>query len=237
MRSHPGLLAAPSFHPLTSIGWAQVHWASDPNWTPPAEGGAITSWRDAAAGNHPFDVLTGTPNYTATEATLNSKPALTFDGSTEGIQTATYDAQDPPMTIVMVCSVNNFGSTRHLYDAKTVGSRNGVRTAATTGLLAVVTTATTTNSDLSMTAAQPSLLIAYLDEGNTYLRLNGTKSSIMSAVNTGGNASGWTLGMAYNGGNKAPCKIAFFGVSSGELPTATQAALHTWAQALYGVPA
>ncbi len=44
--------AAPSFNPLTGWTTDPVHgvWASDPLWTPPADGGAVSSWRNGGSG-------------------------------------------------------------------------------------------------------------------------------------------------------------------------------------------
>ena len=58
--------AAPSFNPLTSWTTDPVHgvWASDPLWTPPADGGAVSSWRNGGS--------VGTPNFT--QATGTKQP-------------------------------------------------------------------------------------------------------------------------------------------------------------------
>ena len=43
--------AAPSFNPLTGWTTDPLHavWASDPLWTPPADGGAVSSWRNGGS--------------------------------------------------------------------------------------------------------------------------------------------------------------------------------------------
>lgn len=77
--------AAPSFNPLTGWTTDPVHgvWASDPSWTPPADGGAVSSWRNG--GSVGGDLVQGTgaaqPTYRASTAAFNSKPTVQFDGT------------------------------------------------------------------------------------------------------------------------------------------------------------
>lgn len=179
-------------------------------------------------------VVSGTaPTYTASSSALNNKPAVVNITSGGMITSGSYDAQDPPCTIVGVASIDSFAAARYLWDAKTLGSRNALNAVITTGALQIVTTAGSVSSSLSFTAATSSLVAAYVNEASTYTYLNGSTSTVMSTVDSQGNASGWSIGQAYNGGARMLGKWAYVGVFPGELTTAQLANIRTWAQAQY----
>ena len=74
--------ATPAFNPLTSWTTAPIHgvWASDPAWTPPADGGAVSSWRNGGSVGGDLVQATGSkqPTYDASLAAYNNAPVVTF---------------------------------------------------------------------------------------------------------------------------------------------------------------
>ena len=88
--------AAPSFNPLTDWTTDPVHgvWASDPAWTPPADGGAVSSWRNGGTVGGDLVQATGSkqPTYRAATVAFNSKPTVQGDGTDDllAVDTATY---------------------------------------------------------------------------------------------------------------------------------------------------
>ena len=113
-----GAAPVPDFDPLTDITWAKLYWASDPDWTPPADGATVASWRNA--GSVAGDATQGTeavkPLYDATYAGLSDQPALVFDGTDDGMVSAAFTGIPQPWSWVMVVDVtslsgsNSFGT-------------------------------------------------------------------------------------------------------------------------------
>ena len=107
--------AAPSFNPLTGWTTDPVHgvWASDPLWTPPADGGAVSSWRNGGSVGGDLVQATGSkqPTYRASVAALNSKPTVQFDGADDAVS---YNVTDIPQTYYLVLIAST--STPTSYD-------------------------------------------------------------------------------------------------------------------------
>ena len=101
--------AAPSFDPVADIAWSKLYWASDPDWTPPADGATVASWRNAGsvAGDATQGSETVKPLYDATYAGLADQPALVFDGTDDGMVSAAFTAIPQPWTWVMVVDVTS----------------------------------------------------------------------------------------------------------------------------------
>lgn len=89
------LVWPPAFDPLTALSWHAVFWADDPAWTPPADGGAVSSWRDGSGNGRNATQGTGTnqPAYRASEAALNGHAAVDF-GNDDVLDTATWTGLD-----------------------------------------------------------------------------------------------------------------------------------------------
>lgn len=101
--------AAPAtFNPLTDWTTDPVHgvWASDPLWTPPADGGAVASWRNGGtvAGVN-LTQATGSkqPTYRASTAALNNKPTVQGDGTDDFLAADTANFAQP-VFILMVAA-------------------------------------------------------------------------------------------------------------------------------------
>ena len=99
--------AAPSFDPVADIAWSKLYWASDPDWTPPADGATVASWRNAGsvAGDATQGSETFKPLYDATYAGLSDQPAIVHDGTDDGLTSASFTGIPQPWTWVMVVYV------------------------------------------------------------------------------------------------------------------------------------
>src|SRR5688572_9123183 len=93
------------FDPLTAFDWEVVAWASDPAWTPPADGAAVASWPDrsgngrdlvqADAGKRPLFDADG----------IGGMPCLVADGVDDTLATALISPEiAQPLTLVAVCT-------------------------------------------------------------------------------------------------------------------------------------
>ncbi len=79
-----GAAQASTFNPFDSAVWpAPSHgvWASDPAWSNPGDGGAVSSWRNNSGGGDPAQATAGSkPTYRAATTAFNSRPTVQFDG-------------------------------------------------------------------------------------------------------------------------------------------------------------
>lgn len=82
------------------VGWHTAFWASDPSWTPPANGGNVTSWRDYS-GNGRAATNPGTAPVYRTSG-INSKPAVEFTGGARTLVTSTFTTVSQPSSLVLV---------------------------------------------------------------------------------------------------------------------------------------
>lgn len=91
---------ASSYNPLTDWTTPPVHamWAADPLWTPPADGGAVSSWRNGGSVGTP-DFTQGTaaarPTYDASNAAFGGQPSVNFDGTDDVLAMDPADIAQP----------------------------------------------------------------------------------------------------------------------------------------------
>lgn len=209
-----------AFDYARDITWSTFWDAEDPEWTPPADGAALvngTGLRDSSGNSRPLSTVVGTPTYRASVAALNGKSAIEFDGVDDYLQTVSYNPPDQPMSIMAVIVPDTQSSTRTLIDAQTAGSRNGI-TISSSDAVGALNVSGSQDSSLIISENVASVVIVYLNGASSYVVVNGIKSSILTGVGGGGNASGWTVGVAYNGSQDFKGKIAKIGTYAGELP-------------------
>ena len=99
--------AAPSFDVVADIAWSKLYWASDPDWTPAADGAEVSSWRNAGsvAGDLEWAYATERPTYAESYANLNGAPAIVHDGTNDRLMTAAFTGIPQPWTWVIVVYV------------------------------------------------------------------------------------------------------------------------------------
>lgn len=95
-----------TFNPLTDWTTDPLHgvWASDPLWTPPADGGAVSSWRNGGTGTGDLAQGSGTkqPTYWASTAAFGNRPTVQGDG-TDDYLAATFGAAVSSFPYYVVC--------------------------------------------------------------------------------------------------------------------------------------
>lgn len=67
--------------PFTNFSWHTASWASDPLWTPPADGAVVASMRNAGSSGATLAEATNKPTYHASDSDLNSQASVAFDSS------------------------------------------------------------------------------------------------------------------------------------------------------------
>lgn len=118
---------ASSYNPLTDWTTPPVHamWAADPLWTPPADGGAVSSWRNGGSVGTP-DFTQGTaaarPTYDASNAAFGGQPSVNFDG-TDDVLAVAITAVPVPWFLVMVLRVRSVNTTRYVVSDGTGNKR------------------------------------------------------------------------------------------------------------------
>lgn len=92
--------------PPPVIPWHTAAWADDPLWTPPADGGAVASWRDMSGNSRHLVQATAEmrPLYRASVAELNGRAGIQGDGVNDRL-TVSFTATTQPYSIVAVGSM------------------------------------------------------------------------------------------------------------------------------------
>lgn len=227
-----GIKPVTGFSPL-SIPWVDAYWASDPSWTPPADGGAVSTWRDAGTRALAAVQATGAnqPLYRAAYANLNSKPAVEFDGINDILTSATGTAVSQPYDVVCVaylgsvtlsgvvaCSVNSTND-RCIGWAGLGTWRSGFGTATASAGNA------TTGKHFFHAGANGASSVLDVDGSNVISASAGTDQWNANRIGARASASEQTTGA-----------IAFVGVIDRALTTQEKSDLLAWSQSTYGTP-
>ena len=220
------------FSPL-SIPWRSAFWASDPSWTPPADGAGVSSWRNA--GTRATNAVQATggqqPIYRSSVAVLNGKPALEFDGVNHNLVEPVDTLAVPYSGVVIFVATNTTGEKR-LY-GRTGGGGNGL-IIGTNGTALRMYAGAFATSTVVLTASTAFLVIGVnLAGAADRLVVNGTTTSGLTAAD--GAHSGITFG--WDGGSaKFAGHIAFGATYSGDLTAQQVTDLNGWAKTFYGAP-
>lgn len=91
-------------NPLSLITWHSAFWAADPSWTPPADGAAVSSWRNAgtAAANATQATGAAQPLYQTHTTALGNRATIQFQGTDDVLQTATFTAVAVPYSLIVI---------------------------------------------------------------------------------------------------------------------------------------
>jgi hypothetical protein len=222
-------LPAPPPIPL-SIPWHSAFWASDPTWTPPADGGAVSSWRNA--GTSAAAAIQATPAqqpvYRAAYANLNGKPVVDYDG-TRFLQVAGSIDSQPIHWYFVTYGTGISGGQYSLTDGNP--ARNLIRTADGGTMLIFGGSAVVSFGTEKFGATHLSVLF---NGANSSVRVNGQNfTNLNPGLN--GQDSMW-VGASLNGSNPYAGGIAFFACITRALTTQELSDLSAWAVAFYGVP-
>ena len=230
--------AAPSFNPLTGWTTDPVHavWASDPLWTPPADGGAVSSWRNGGSVGGDLVQATGSwqPTYDASLAAYNNQPVVTFDGADDVLVANTADLTQP-FWLVLVGHTSAV-TTQGFVGVGVVSTNRRFGTNATAGgKWALALGGEIKGGGLD---SNPHLLFAQANGASSLITVDGASVATGDAGTTGithlslgaGNANGLTFGGYLTGG------IALALVFNTD-PTAQAewASFKAWVTSTYGI--
>jgi hypothetical protein len=229
-----------TFSPIVDLSWENYWWAEDPAWTPPADGGAVSSWTGggAKAGNMAQASPTLQPLYRASAATrLNSKPSVEFDNSDDAM-VATVTA--PTLTgnkLSYVCILDLISvpsNTRNVFGNGTAGTLYAVALAnGPNWRIRFAGTARTGGTPAADTAYMARSLLDAAGTNADTLHVNET--STISGANAGASAHSTGLVLGPDGAG-ASMRIAFAGVYSGDITAdAKWADFKTWVGTHYGL--
>lgn len=218
----------------SQIPWHTSFWASDRNWSPPADGAATASWRDFSGNGRTASQATGSKQPVYHVADLGGKPCVTFDGVDDFMQTAAFTAIAQPATLVVVAQYVTQAAPNIVVDG--IGTSNRMivfdnansRWTLYQGTVQQLTSPSPDNN--------AHILVGNFDAGSTdSLRLDG--SLIISAVNAGTQAvTGLTLGARFDGTtNFANARVGFVGLIDRALTDSERIRLDSWVQDYYGI--
>ena len=223
----------PAFNPL-SIGWTHAFWADDPGWTPPADGAAVTSWRNAGTnGTAIGDRNPGDPpTYRAAYTNLNNHRAVGLDGN-DWLYAIVPTMAQPNHIFVVGWLDPTHAADPSITDDNTGGSRHLIRNLGTGGVLLYA------GQIVNVAGAGrtgPFCMAALFNGASSALRTNGTAYTV--AADVGPHTCGAHLTIGCGSGVSTFFKggIAFFGVKDIALTAQEITDLETWAKNYYGVP-
>jgi hypothetical protein len=223
------LVPAGPFDPLTSIPWVSAYWASDPAWTPPADGGAVTDWPDAGTANADLAQATAAvqPTYRAAVAALNNKPAVEF-AADDHLDVTGIATIPQPFAVVAVLDV-----------ATTAGSQLIVNDAAgaSDSLLGISAGAFVMRADASVGTGTPTVGGQLVVAKYAGAASNLTKDGVTGAdVNPGtvDHENARYLGTSLGVSGFAGGRLAFVGVLDRDLSAGERSNMRTWSQSFYG---
>jgi len=232
--------AAPSFDPLAGWTTDPVHafWASDPLWTPPADGGAVSSWRNGGSvGGDAVQATGGSqPLYRASTAAYNNRPTVEFDGTDDRLGVNIADISQT-YYVVLIAGADTSASAFQCAFGTGVAASYGVYVAAA-GSVYRMSFGTALTGGTATVA--PHLFVAVGAGAASTLDVDGVE--VIAAANAGtsampiialgaGSAALATFGDHLNG------HIAYAAVFTTD-PTALPewATFYAWVESYYNIP-
>lgn len=198
------------------ISWHTAFWASDPGWSNPGDGNAVSSWRDYSGNGHTATQASGSlqPLFRSSVSALNNQPAVEFDGSNDAMATASFTAVPQTLSVVVVFKALTLSNIDFLYDGLADPNRCIVYLNATVTMQFY--SGTDVNTGLAMTT-NAQLFRATHAGASSVLERNGTS---LGTFSTGTNSmTGITLCNRGPGdtGTAGKMQIAFFGLYAGDV--------------------
>lgn len=205
------------------ITWRQVFAANDPNWSRPADGAAVTTWRDGGAlGSSATQggAASLKPTMRYSTAAFAGLPTLQFDGGDYLVSSPAGAAQSQPITLVAIAQATSLGgagavslicdgisAARMALGYYQTGSK--IRAIASSAL------------DLNGADTNPHLFYAVLNGASSQVWKDGTSlgTGTTGAATT---PTAMTIGSSYLGANFLTGHVHMVGWIVGALTTNTQ---------------
>lgn len=216
-----------------AISWHTAAWASDPDWTDPGDGNAVSSWRDFSGNGRTFTQATGANQPTFRSSSVNGFPAIDFNGM-RWLDTGAFAANVG--ISVDVFMVAFLPATTDVVFMDRSGGTNGRAFLGTDGADTDLRMFNGTSvSSATVSPGANATLYANFNGSASDLLLNGT--SIITNQNCGNaGCGGVRLGADQSGARSSSVRIAFFGLYAGQLTTTELDNLQAWAESAYATP-
>jgi len=243
-RDASGVLVLAPVSVPTSVAWHSSFWASDPWWTPPANGVAISTgagggWRDGSGNGHNMTTVAGGPIYrSGVSGVLNVKPTIQFDGVDDRMNTSNFAAVNSPVSMVFVIQIPSVG----VNNAKMIGGAgNGggpcFGTFHSKWLTEMFLQGTEGGTVTNNSSQLVYVLFGVGGGSNVDFYVNGVLVYHPAVSTSTMPPTSWLLG----DGTSSPPRpgsfyVAFAGFKSGALTTQEHADLLAWSRSFYGTP-
>lgn len=162
-------------------------WASDPDWSNPGDGNAVSSWRNPGSPHVTQGTSGSRPLYRASTVAFNNRPTVEFDGSDDYIEADITDISQP-FVLVAVANTGGANATAEgvIGSSGTNSTRIGDSGAdAFTYNFGTAQTGGTTDSD-------PHVWVALINGASSQLRIDGTQ--VVTGNSGAGSLVRFTLG-------------------------------------------
>lgn len=211
---------------LLGLPWAHLYWTEGPEFIALglADGASVSPWPDEISSeNLTQSDATRRPVYVASDATMNGKPVLRFDGTDDNLSDLYGASVAAPYEVVCVArfrarsndywySLGPSGTGAELLESNPSTWNTGFGTGGTTN----------TTQHFTRAVYDPSGTALYVDEVLT-----------ISGAGTSNDLDGVRIARSSVGG-AAQLDIVLWGVTSELLTADERAALHAYFQASYG---
>ena len=228
-----------AFNPL-SIAWDHAWWAEDPAWTPPADGGAVSSWRDAGVqAKNATATGANQPTYRASYAGLSNRRAIEFDGVDDFLDTAATTARTQPNHVVVIGYMSptavdaatpidsSVTSTRHLMRPRYTATQVQMYAGISREFVAP-----------PLPFGSPFIQIGLFSGATSECRLNSIVYNAAAVGDVGTHSiQNPRIGAGFGAGGTGHWKgaLAFVGIKDTALTATEISNLEAWARAIYGV--
>lgn len=225
--------AASSFDPRTQVTALHAVWASDPSWSNPGDGNAVSSWRNHSDGGDPASSGSNRPTYRASTSAFNNHPTVQFASASS--QYLDFDITNVTQSfkVVIVGSTGSAGAAERF-----LGIGGNTARALGDGVTNVWTLNAGTQITGGTSDTNPHVFRATLNGASSQLWVD--ESSVV-ASNAGANAAArFTIGA---GSDNTPAfanylngHVAFVGIYDGATSDASLSTLCDDLQTYYGTP-
>ena len=212
--------------------------SEDPRYTPPADGAAISTWRNGGSLGTAWDqsVAGSRPTYRASLSAFGGRPAMECEGTDDKVAILTGVSLAQPFSVVFLGVTDSLSAAQIPFGLHTGSISRGLRV-SNTGQIAYNASGLVSAAGL-ITAGTPFLAIAYVDGAGSAIVLNGAivalgnpgAFAVDQAIIGAGRSSGTTYGNPFDG------KVDLAFVSSGNIFTHPSITLLASYARLRGVP-
>ncbi len=224
---------APPTTPLTIISSVSVlQWVRSDLGVTVVTG--VSAWLDQTSNHRDFSQGTGAnqPTYSASDATLNSQPTLTFDGSNDALASTSF-AQADPVWIWMIVKQVTWGANRRIWCANQASNTPTIFMSGVTPNVAENASATANANSAGTLGSWFRTETLFSSSTSDYIKIGPTTVTGASAGATT-IATGVLLGGAFSAGVNGNIALAEYVLCAGKPSGAELTALDAYVVGRYG---